>query len=200
MSREKRIIRELREAGFTVLSRQEWGSRHRSLYQWRRIYRHFPGRAKCFFAHVTATDRTDDFAADVRRVEHLGYERFRTGISYNYAVDQRSGAIAIGMPHDAAGAHAYNDKGIDGFPDRLSYFGHDIAWIGNVGDRPSQDCKDAFSAIIAAEKKHGAARVGAAINPHSKVAWEECPLTVMTNALPAILDRSKTILDDGFAH
>ena len=195
MGREKRIIRELREAGFTVLSRKQWGSRHRPLYQWRRVYRHFPGRAKCFFAHVTVTDRTDNFAADVRLVEQIGYERFRTGISYNYAVDQRTGAIAIGMPHDAAGAHTLNDKGIDGFPENLNYFGHGIAWIGNVGDRPSQECKDAIAAIIAAEKKLRAARDGAVIHPHSKFAWKECPLTVMTNALPSILDKSETILE-----
>jgi N-acetylmuramoyl-L-alanine amidase len=194
MGRENRIVRELRQAGFRVLTRKQWGSRHRRLYQWRRIHRHFPGRAKCFFAHVTVTNRTDNFAADVRLVERIGYERFGTGISYNYAVDQRTGTIAIGMPHDAAGAHTLNDKGIEGFPENLNYFGHAIAWIGNVGDRPSQDCKDAFSAIIAAEKKHNAARDRGRIYPHSKFAWKECPLTVMTNALPAILEKSKTIL------
>jgi N-acetylmuramoyl-L-alanine amidase len=195
MGRETRIIRELRAAGFTVLSRKQWGSRRRPLYQWRRIHKHFPGRAKCFFAHVTVTNPTDSFAADVRLLERIGYDRFRTGISYNYAVDQRTGAIAIGMPHDAAGAHTLNDKGIDGFPDNLNYFGHGIAWIGNIGDRPSQDCKDAFSAIIAAEKKQNAAREDARIYPHSKFAWKECPLTVMTNALPAIFDKSETILE-----
>jgi hypothetical protein len=104
MGREKRIIRELRQAGFTVLSRKQWGSRHRPLYQWRRIRRHFPREAKSFFAHVTVTNRSDSFAADIREVEQIGYERFKTGISYNYAVDQKTGAIAIGMPHDAAGA------------------------------------------------------------------------------------------------
>lgn len=195
MGREKRIIRELRRAGFTVLSRKQWGSRHRPLYQWRRIHRHFPGRAKEFFAHVTVTNRTKNFAADVRLVEQIGWDRFRTGISYNYAVDQVTGAIAIGMPHDAAGAHTLNDKDVAGFPFNLNYYGHGIAWIGNVGDRPSQRCQDAFSAIIAAEKKHGAARGGAGILPHSKFAFKECPLTVMTNALPSILRRSKTILE-----
>lgn len=195
MGREKRIIRELRAAGFTVLSRKEWGSRHRPLYQRRRAYRHCPGRAKCFIAHVTVTDRTDDFAADVRLVERVGYERFRTGIRYNYAVDQRTGTIAIGMPHDAAGAHTLNDKGIDGFPDNLNAYGHGIAWIGNVGDRPSQECLDAFAAIVAAEKKHGAARDDAPIYPHSKFAWKECPLTAMAKALPSVLDESKTILE-----
>jgi hypothetical protein len=195
MGREKRIIRELRQAGFTVLSRKQWGSRHRPLYQWRRVHRHFPGEAKCLFAHVTVTNRTHNFAADVRQVEQIGYERFKTGISYNYVVDQKTGAIAIGMPHDAAGAHTLNDKGIDGFPYNLNYFGHGIAWIGNVGDRPSQDCEDAISAIIAAERKHGAARDHATIYPHRKFAWKECPLTVMVEALPSILRKSKTILE-----
>jgi hypothetical protein len=195
MGREKRIIEELRQAGFTVLSRKQWGSRHRPLYQWRRIRRHFPGEAKSFFAHVTVTNRSDSFAADVREVEQIGYERFKTGISYNYAVDQKTGAIAIGMPHDAAGAHTLNDKGIDGFPYNLNYYGHGIAWIGNVGDRPSQDCEDAFSAIIAAERKHGAARDHATIYPHRKFAWKECPLAAMVEALPSILRKSKTILE-----
>jgi hypothetical protein len=194
MGREKRIIKELRGAGFTVLSRKQWRSRHRARYQWRRIHRHFPGRAKEFFAHVTVTDRTKNFAADVRLVEQIGWDRFRTGISYNYAVDQVTGEIAIGMPHDAAGAHTLNDKDVSGFPSNLNYYGHAIAWIGNVGDRPSQRCKDAYSAIIAAEKKHNAAQRGARILPHSKFAWKECPLTVMTNALPDILGKSHTIL------
>lgn len=195
MSRETRIIDELRRAGFTVLGRKQWGSRHRPLYQWRRINRHFPGRAKYFFAHVTVTNRTRNFAADVRLVEQIGWDRFRTGISYNYAVDQVSGAIAIGMPHDAAGAHTLNDKGVDGFPENLNYYGHGIAWIGNVGDRPSQACKDSFSAIIAAERKHDAARNATPIFPHSRFAWKECPLTVMANALPSILDKTDTILE-----
>ena len=195
MGREKRIIRELRRAGFTVLSRKQWGSRHRPRYQWRRIHRHFPGRGKDFFAHVTVTNRTKNFAADVRLVEQIGWERFRTGISYNYAVDQVTGEIAIGMPHDAAGAHTLNDKDVSGFPSNLNYYGHAIAWIGDVGDRPSQRCKDAFSAIIAAEKKHNASQRGARIFPHSKFAWKECPLTVMTNALPDILKKSHTILE-----
>lgn len=195
MGREKRIIRELRRAGFTVLNRKQWGSRHRPLYQWRRIHRHFPGRAKAFFAHVTVTSRTGNFAADVRLVERIGFDRFRTGISYNYAVDQVTGAIAIGMPHDAAGSHTLNDKDVPGFPFNLNYYGHGIAWVGNVGDRPSQRCKDAFSAIIAAEKKQRAARRDARILPHSRFAFKECPLTVMTNALPAILKKSETILE-----
>jgi hypothetical protein len=195
MGREKRIIGELRRAGFTVLSRKQWGSRHRGLYQWRRIHRHFPGRAKAFFAHVTVTNRTNNFAADVRLVEQIGFDRFKTGISYNYAVDQRTGAIAIGMPHDAAGAHTLNDKDVDGFPFNLNYYGHGIAWIGNVGDRPSQACEDAFSAIIAAERKHGAARRGTRIFPHSKFAWKECPLEPMRRALPSILKRAQTILE-----
>jgi hypothetical protein len=195
VSRESRIIAELRAAGFTVLTRKQWGSRHRTLYQTRRITRHFPGKARAFFAHVTVTNRTDDFAADVRTVEAIGYDRFQTGISYNYAIDQETGAIAIGMPHDAAGAHTLNDKGVDGFPSNLNYYGHAIAWIANVGDTPSQRCKDAYSAIIAAERKHGAAQAGAVIYPHSKFAWKECPLTVMANALIAILARSETILE-----
>jgi hypothetical protein len=64
-----------------------------------------------------------------------------------------------------------------------------------VGDRPSQRCKDAFAAIIATEKKHNAARSSARILPHSKFAWKECPLTVITDALPAILKKSQTILE-----
>lgn len=196
IGREGRIVRELRRAGFPVLTRKQWGSEHRALYQSRRVTHHFPGKAKAFFAHVTVTNPSGDFAQDVRVVENIGYERFGTGISYNWCVDQRTGKIAVGMPHDAKGAHTLNDKGVAGFPENLNYYGHAIAWIANVGDTPSQDCKDAFAAIIAAEKKHGAARADAPIYPHSKFAWKECPLEVMRAALGAILRRSKTILTD----
>jgi hypothetical protein len=197
MTRESRIVAELRAAGFTVLTRKQWGSAHRTTYQWRRVHRHFPGKAKAFYAHVTVTNRTGDFAADVRTVERIGWERFQTGISYNYAVDQVTGHIAIGMPHDAAGAHTLNDKGVAGWPSNLNYEGHAIAWIANVGDTPSQACKDAFAAIIAAERKAGAALVRTRIFPHSMFAWKECPLSVMTAALPGIMQESKTILDQG---
>ena len=196
--RETKILNELRGEGFTALNRKQWGSNRRGTYQARRVTRRFVGPADHFFAHVTVTrdtgNRLRDFKADCRTVEEIGWSRFRTGTSYNWMVDQKSGDIALGMPLDAAGAHTINNKNVPGFPNNLNYWGHAIVWIGNVGDVPSQRAKDAYAAIIAAEKKHGAAKDGAEIYPHSKFAAKSCPLPVMTAALPGIMRASRSIL------
>lgn len=73
----------------------------------------------CFFAHVTVTNPSGNVAADVRTVERIGY-RFGTGISYNRLVNQSTGPIAVGMPHDAPGAHTLNDKSVSRFPANLT--------------------------------------------------------------------------------
>lgn len=192
------VVARLQEAGFEVLTRKEWGTQHEALYQSRRKSRPCQLPVEHFFAHVTVTpdsgEFTGDFKKDVRLVESIGFQRFGTGISYTWIVDQRSGLIAQGHPLDAKGAHTLNDKNISGFPFDLNAEGHAIAWIAVPGDRPSQACRDSYSAIIAAEKEEGAAQREAKIYPHSKFAAKDCPLESLRRHLPDILRNSTTIL------
>lgn len=199
MSRRQRaVVRELRRAGFTVLTRRQWGSQHRALYQWRRIHRHFRGPADHFFAHITVTfddgRLLGEFKADCREVERIGHDRFRSGISYNWLVDRLNGTIAVGQPDDAAGTHTVNDKHVAGFPYNLNYWGHAIAWVGTPTDRVDQKALDAYAAIMAAEKKHGTAKPGAQLYPHSKFAAKDCPCDQVRDAIPAIERRTSSIL------
>ena len=193
------VIGELQRAGFTVLTREEWGSKFEDLYQERRRTRPFDLPAKVFFAHVTDTadsgELTGDFKRDVRLVEQIGFDRFGTGISYTWIVDGQDGTIAKGHSVDAKGAHTLNDKNVAGFSSDLNAEGHAIAWIGRPGDKPSGKCLNAFAAIIAASKRAEIAKGDADLLPHSKFAAKECPLESMRKHLPDIMRKSRNILE-----
>lgn len=188
------VIKELRDMGFTVLTRAQWGTRHEGIYQTRRRTRTFVGPADHFFAHITVTRPSSSFAADVRVIEDIGVDRFGTGCSYNWMVDADTGAIAQGQPLDAAGAHTLNDKGVPGFPSNLNYWGHAIAWIGMPTTPISGRAIEAYAAIIAAEKKHGAAKDDARLYPHSKFAWKDCPCDQVRDQIPHIEHRADVLL------
>src|SRR5262245_55881846 len=120
MNAELTAVGILEAHGFPVLTRDEWHTKFEPLYQKRREVKPFTLPAKDFFAHVTVTfdsgNLTGDFRRDVRLVEQIGFDRFKTGISYTWIVDKRTGLIAKGHPVDAKGAHTLNDKGVHGFP------------------------------------------------------------------------------------
>lgn len=197
MSTEAKIVRTLRKAGFRVLTRKQWGSRHLAVYQTRRVTRRFVGAADHAFAHISVTNASDNAAQDARTIEDIGMARFGTGWSYNWGLHLPSRTIIVGQPHDAAGAHTLNDKKIAGFPENLNYWGHAIVWMGNVGDQWSPWAEKAAAAIIRSEKKHGAMKRTARIYPHSKFAYKDCPTDPFRNALDRVLALSRSQILDG---
>jgi len=193
MSTEDRVIRTLRNAGFTVLTRKQWGSKFLAGYQTRRVTRRFVGPADYAFAHISVTVAGNDPKAAARTIEQIGLERFGTGWSYNWGLHLPSKTILVGQPMDAAGAHTLNDKNVAGFPENLNYWGHAIAWIGNVGDQWTQWAENAAAAILAAERRHGAMKRPQQMFPHSKFAWKDCPTDPYRNAIPRIVEKSRSI-------
>ncbi len=199
MSIEKNVVRELRAQGYTVLNRKEWGSKHRALYQWRRVNRRFVGPADHAFAHITVTRPSDDPKVDAQVLESIGMARFGSGISYNWALHKPSKTIILGQPHDAAGTHTVNDKNVPGFHDNLNYWGHAIAFIGWPGDVFDEWCVDAAAAIIRAERKHGAMKAEAHMYPHSKFAWKDCPCDSYRDQIPDIERKASEKVRDAVA-
>ena len=183
---DRKIIEQLRADGFTVLTRRQWGSKHRAVYQWRRVNRHFVGAADHAFGHITVTTATKDAKADARQVEAIGQSRFGSGVSYNWLLHKPSKTIIVGQPLDAAGTHTVNDKNVAGFHDNLNYWGHAIGFIGQPGDGFDDWCRDAAAAIIRAEKKHGGMKSAARLYPHSKFAFKDCPCDPYRDSIPEI--------------
>lgn len=188
---ERKIVKNLRKQGFTVLTRRQWGSKHLGLYQWRRVNRKFVGPADHAFAHISVTRATSDPKADARSLEDIGFTRFGSGISYNYALHKPTKTIIVGMPHDAAGTHTVNDKNVAGFHDNLNYWGHAIAFIGMPGDEFDDWCRSAVAGIIRAERESGAMKAGARLYPHSMFAFKDCPCDPYRNSIPTIEELAK---------
>jgi len=191
---ERAVVAELRAAGYPVLTRRQWGSKHLGVYQLRRATRRFVGPADHLFAHISVTHPGTDPREAMQTLERIGYERFRTGVSYNWALHRPSKTILLGMPHDAAGAHTLNDKEVAGFPANLNYWGHAIAQIGMPGDSFDDWMRDAAAAVIAAEKKHGAAKPGARLHSHSRFAWKDCACDPYRDRIPDVERAAATAL------
>lgn len=190
------VITRLQELGFPVVTRAEWGTRHAELYAERLETHPFPGKAKCLFGHITVTFDTGmltgDFYKDMRTVERIGYERFGSGFSYNWAIDFRSGLIGEGQPLGATGTHTVNVKNVPGFPHNLNKYGHAVAMLGMPGDIPSEDFHRAFAAIMRAEADEGWLSEYIAY-PHSKFAYKKCPTAPVANKLPLLPAMAKSM-------
>lgn len=190
----ERVIARLRELGFDVVTRKEWGTVHESLYQSRRKTKTVDLPVRYAFQHITVTRNTSNFAADMRTLERIGYERFQSGISYNWAVDPDTGVIGEGQPLDAKGTHTVNDKGVAGYPENLNYYGHAIACIGMPGLQPSQKFELACVAILRASWDEDVMRDECEYLPHSKFANKDCPTQPIRNRMAAI---RQTAIDTG---
>lgn len=180
--------------GRTVLTRKEWGAKYESVYQWRRENRPVELPVDYLFSHISVTiddgTLTGDFINDMRELERIGYERFKSGISYNWAIDAVTGMIGEGMPLDARGTHTVNDKNVAGFPEQLNEHGHAIVLIGMPGVKPSAEFIRSFAAIRAAEIEAGVLKAGAPIYPHSKFAAKDCPTEAVRAILPTVISQS----------
>jgi len=191
------VIGFLRDLKREVLTRADWETKHESLYQQRRIDKPTQLPALYAFSHISVTvdnGRTrDDFISDMLELERIGYERFGSGISYNWAVDMQTGMIGQGQPLDAKGTHTVNDKGVAGFPYNLNLYGHAIVGIGMPGDGVSLEFIRSVAAILRAEQDAGVMNRDINIHPHSMFANKDCPTEAIRIRLPYIRDLAKTL-------
>lgn len=167
-------INRLRSGGYKIRTKEQWGSKHLPLYGERLRSKPVDFPVAYGFVHITVTHSHGD--QGMRDIEQIGVDRFGTGVSYNWVVDHKTDhTIYIGQPLAAKGAHTVNNKNVAGFPYNLNYFGHAVAYMGDVTDPVCDDCVDTIAAIFAAEQIEGPMRSGAGIYPHRKFAAKSCP-------------------------
>lgn len=173
------IARARKHYGLRVFTRSQWGSKYGSVYEARRRTKPAKQPADTVVQHITVTldhgDLIGAFFADVRTVERIGYERFKSGISYNWVVDMVTGDIAEGQPLDAKGTHTVNDKGVSGFSRDQNYWARAIAVLGMPNDKLSAKAARSISGLLAAMMDEKAITTTFDYKPHSHFAWKDCP-------------------------
>lgn len=191
---EKVVRRARRRYGVKVLWHKQWGSRRRELYSYRRKHRPVSRiKTDTLWQHISVTRPSGDFKADVRAVERIGYERFGTGTSYNFVVDMETGQVAVGQPLDAKGAHTINNKGVDGFSYNQNLVARAIAVLGMPDTPLSRKAERAIAGLIAAMIDVGAATADPDYEPHSLVAWKDCPCDPTRNRMKMIYLTAKAL-------
>lgn len=193
------LVAELRRRGVEVLTHDQWGSVRRDVYAERlrtRPHDLLPSRpVDTLWNHVTVTNDSGDlvgeFKADLLTVERIGYDRFRTGTSYNVLVDQDAPhpRLAIGQFLEARGAHTINDKGTPGYSKDQNRVALAVAWIGVPGDRLNEHAIEAMVQLRGALITIGALTGHYDDVPHSLVAAKDCPTNELRNRLPDLKRR-----------
>lgn len=194
MNITSRVIRNARKRGVTIYTRRQWGSKHLLTYQLRRRQRkhnQLPKRpTDTLVQHITVTrddgPTGEDFKTDMREIERIGFERFGSGVSYNWCVDMLTGQVGLGQSLDAAGTHTVNDKNIPGFSKNLNYVSIAISVIGMPGDRLSDLAINSISRLIAAHIEEGALTKGHDYLPHSMFAKKDCPTEAVRSRMDEI--------------
>ena len=188
---QARVVRNARQRGATVLTRAQWGSQYPEVYRWRTRNRRVTRiLADTLVNHITVTfdtgPLTGDFKRDMRTVERIGYERFKTGFSYNFGIDPTTGMIGVGMPLVAAGSHTINEKGVPGYSYNQNYVARAFAWVGMPGMVPTARAKEAAADLICAMIEEDALTRGHDFLPHSFFAAKDCPTQPGRDAMPEI--------------
>lgn len=177
-----RIRHYLRRRGYRVYTHRQWGAVHRDIYAWRRKFKPVTADpADTVVQHITVTldhgELKGDFFEDVRTIERIGFERFGSGISYNFVVDMTTGEIAVGMPLDAKGTHTVND--LNYRPDQFSYdqnaVARGIAVLGMPDTKLSLEAEAALIKLLTALVKFKAITPDFDYLPHSVFAAKGCP-------------------------
>ncbi len=193
----QRVVRNARERGCTVYTHRQWDSKHIPTYAFRRKFvKHglLPKQpVDTIWQHISVTRRTGNFKADVRAVEDIGWKRFLTGFSYNFAVDMVTGEIAVGQPLDAKGAHTLNDKTVPGYSYNQNLVSVAIVVIGMPGDPLSEAAKLSITRLIAAMIEEKVATPDPDYNPHSLVAYKDCPCEPTRREMPDIIKGAKRL-------
>lgn len=190
----QKVVKNLRARDIRVFTRQQWGTRHPSTYAWRRVNRKhklIPKRpADTCWQHITVTRDTGStnrsFFSDMQTVERIGFERFKSGVSYNWVVDMDSGVIGVGQPLDAKGTHTVNNKNTPGYSYDQNAVAVAIAVLGMPGKTPSRACENAISNLIAAMIEEKVLTKGHDYVPHSLVAYKECPTSQVLRRMDTI--------------
>lgn len=183
-----RVVANLRRRGIAVYHHKDWGSKRRGTYLVRRLTKRAKEPADTVVQHITVTLDTGplsgDFKRDVQTVERIGYERFQSGVSYNFVVDMTTGEVAIGQPLDVKGTHTINDKKVRGFSYDQNYAARAIAVLGMEDSPLSARAERSIEAILAAMIEEGAITPGFDYVPHSLFAYKDCPCTATRAKMP----------------
>lgn len=184
------IARARNRYGLKVYTRSQWGSRYPSVYETRRRTKPALQPADTVWQHITVTldhgDLTGDLFADARTVERIGYERFGSGVSYNWLVDMVTGDVAEGQPLDAKGTHTVNNKDVPNFSYDQNYAARAIAVLGMPGDKLSAKAARSIAGLQAAMMDEKAITTHYDYVPHSLVAWKDCPCDPTRNQMGSI--------------
>jgi hypothetical protein len=200
MSATTKFSREARRLGVTVLNRSDWGAKHQDVYAWRRDnkpHRIIPkGPVDTLWGHISVTFDdgvlTGDFKADMREIERIGYERFKSGFSYNLGIDFKTGMVGIGQPFDAKGTHTVNDKNVPNYSYDQNAVSLAIAFIGMPGNKVSKKSEDSLVNVIVALILSGNLTEHFDFNPHSMVAFKDCPTDAVRSIMPRV--KKKAVL------
>ncbi len=195
----QQVVEAARKRGLTVLTHEEWGSKLRPLYADRRrktkngYWGRFRQQADTVVSHITVTfddgKLVGDFKRDMLEVERIGYERFGSGVSYNFCVDMATGMVGVGQPLDSKGTHTVNDKGVPGFSKDQNLVARAVAGLGMPGDKFSKDAERAYVKLLKAMRECGAITPGFDLVPHSLFAFKDCPTDAIRDRLPDIRER-----------
>jgi hypothetical protein len=190
------LVAVLRRRGVEVLTHDQWGSIRRSTYAARldsRPHALLPQRpVDTLWNHITVTFDdgvlVGDFAADMREVERIGYDRFGSGVSYNILIDANATRprVAIGQFLEAKGTHTVNDKGVAGYSYDQNAVALAVAWVGVPGDRLNEHAETALVEVRAALIEIDALTPDYDDVPHSLVAAKDCPTNELRDRLPVL--------------
>lgn len=195
---QRRVLRNARARGVKVRTRHQWGSQFPKTYKTRLSTRRVAVvKADTLVSHITVTfdtgPLTGDFDRDMRTVERIGMDRFKSGFSYNFGIDPRTGMVGVGMPLMARGTHTINDKGVPGFRENQNDAARAIAWVGMPGMKPSDDAKEAFAQLFAAMMDEGALTQDPDFLPHSFFSDKDCPTQAGRDVMPWIRMRAMRV-------
>ena len=167
-----------------ILTRKEWGSTMSGTYEYRRQNKPVKVlKADTFVHHITVTPSTGDFARDLRLVEQIGWERFKSGMSYNWVQHMQTGQIAVGQPLDAKGTHTVNQKNVPGFSYDQNAVARAIAGLGREDYELSRSAMEACAGLMAAMMDVGALTETYDYLPHSFFARKDCPCDPIRNRM-----------------
>lgn len=190
----KRTMQELRKiAQVPVLSHKQWGAAFEGVYLTRREIRPAHQPADTVVQHITVTldhgPLRGDFIEDMQTIERIGWERFQTGISYNWVVDMETGWIGQGAYLDASGSHTLNDKGVHGYSYNQNRMARAIAVMGMPDTTLTKLAEESIVDILVAMWRSGAITYRPDYVPHSMFAYKDCPCDATRDRMPNIYQK-----------
>jgi hypothetical protein len=162
----------LRAQGLQFTTREQWGATHN--------YAARPAvtiPTRYLFWHIAVIADPNDLVGTererMRALERIGNQRFKSGISYGWAVFD-TGRQYEGARLDRKGTHTVNDKELAGYPSNLNYYGISCVLPQVEADEVTDAQLDGTARFGAATRR---ARLTTATEwyPHQKFANKACP-------------------------